>query len=57
MKATAGSEEVVTSKLSVNAGAGARWFITGHVGVGFDLRAHWVGSRALFAASAGFSLK
>jgi hypothetical protein len=57
VKATAGSEEVVTSKLSVNAGAGARWFITSHVGVGFDLRAHWVGSRALFAASAGFSLK
>lgn len=25
---------------SLNAGGGARWFLTGHVGVGFDLRFH-----------------
>jgi hypothetical protein len=57
VESTAGSETVVRSKVSVNAGAGARWFVTGHLGVGFDLRGHWVGSRALFAAAAGFSLK
>jgi hypothetical protein len=57
VEATAGSLTKVTSKVSANAGAGARWFIADHVAVGFDLRAHWLGSRALFAASAGFSLK
>ena len=55
--ATAGSARLTTAKMAVNVGAGARWFVTDHVGVGFDLRAHWMGSRALFAASAGFSLK
>jgi hypothetical protein len=57
VKASAGPDTLVRSKTAVNAGAGARWFITDHIGVGFDLRAHWLGSRALFAASAGFSLK
>jgi hypothetical protein len=55
--ATAGSARLTTSKTAVSVGAGARWFVTDHVGVGFDLRAQWMGSRALFAASAGFSLK
>lgn len=54
---TAGSDKRTTSKLAVNAGAGARWFLSEHLGVGFDLRAHWLGSQALFAASAGFSFK
>ena len=56
-KATAGSDVLTTSKLAVNVGAGARWFLADHFGVGFDLRALWLGSRATFAASAGFSLK
>ena len=55
--ATAGSARLTTSRMAVNVGAGARWVVTDHVGVGFDLRAHWMGSRALFAASAGLSLK
>ena len=57
VKATAGSDPVTTSKLAVSVGGGARWFLTDHVGVGFDLRGHWLGSRATFAVSAGFSLK
>ena len=57
VKATAGSDVLTTSKLAVNVGAGARWFLADHFGVGFDLRALWLGSRATFAASAGFSLK
>jgi hypothetical protein len=57
VKATAGSDGLTTSRIAVNVGAGARWFLTDHVGVGFDLRAIWLGSRATFAASAGFSLK
>jgi hypothetical protein len=55
--AAAGSNTLTTSRLAVNAGAGARWFLTDRVGVGFDFRAHWMSSRAVFAASAGFSLK
>ena len=54
---TADSDTLTVSKLAVNVGGGARWFVTSHIGVGFDLRANWIGSRALFAASAGFSIK
>jgi hypothetical protein len=55
--------------LDLNVGGGARWFITRHVAVGFDLRLHRLGSgRAeegvagtpstmLLLASAGLSLK
>ena len=57
VRATAGSATLTTSRLAVNAGAGARWFLTDRVGIGFDLRAHWMGSRAVLGASAGFSLK
>jgi hypothetical protein len=57
IRTTAGSDTLTISKLAVNVGGGARWFVTSHLGVGFDLRANWIGSRALFAASAGFSLK
>jgi hypothetical protein len=50
---------------SLNAGAGARWFLTSHVAAGFDLRLHRVaagptlGTPAvmLFAASAGLSIR
>jgi hypothetical protein len=45
------------SVTDVNAGAGARWFLSDHLGVGFDLRMHWIGGTSLFAASAGFSFK
>ena len=41
----------------INAGGGARWFVSDHLGVGFDLRLHWLGGSTLFGASAGFSLK
>ena len=57
VRSTAGSDTLTTWRTAVNAGAGARWFVSEHFGVGFDLRAHWLGSRALFAASAGLSLK
>lgn len=57
VRATGGSDVLTTSKLAVNVGAGARWFLTDHLGVGFDLRAIWLGSRATFATSAGFSIK
>ena len=49
--------------LTVNAGAGARWFLSRHVGVGFDLRLHRlsasgaVPSNIQFALSAGLSLR
>jgi hypothetical protein len=44
---------------ALNFGGGARWFLTRHVGVGFDLRWHQLAStpRAmLLSASAGFSI-
>jgi hypothetical protein len=49
--------------LTVNAGAGARWFLSRHVGVGFDLRLHrlsasdTMSSSLQFALSAGVSLR
>ena len=57
VKAAAGSDVLTTTKVVVNVGAGARWFLTDHLGIGFDLRELWLTSRATFAASAGFSLK
>jgi hypothetical protein len=57
VSSSADGEDVVTNKTDVNVGAGARWFITDHVGVGFDLRAHRIGTETLFGASVGFSLK
>lgn len=40
-----------------NVGAGARWFLNRHFGVGFDLRFHRTGSSTLFGANAGISVK
>jgi len=57
VRSTAAQDEQTRAVADVNAGAGARWFLTDHVGVGFDLRMHWYGGSSLFAASAGFSLK
>jgi len=57
VRSTARSDSVSRTVGDINAGGGARWFITDHLGVGFDLRIHWVGGSTLFAASAGFSLK
>lgn len=54
---TAARDSLSRTVADINTGAGARWFISDHVGVGFDLRVHWIGGSALFAASAGFSLK
>jgi len=54
---TAARSEKSQAVADINTGGGARWFLTDHVGVGFDLRVHWIGGSALFAASAGFSLK
>lgn len=53
------------SMRSLNAGAGARWFLASHVAVGFDLRLHRVAAGRtlgtpgvmLFAASAGLSIR
>jgi hypothetical protein len=53
----AGVGALTTSRVTVSVGAGARWFISHHVGVGFDLRLMTLSTRTLFAASAGFSLK
>jgi hypothetical protein len=57
IRSTAEASERSRSVGDVNAGGGARWFISEHVGVGFDLGLHWLGGSSLFAASAGFSLK
>jgi hypothetical protein len=49
--------------LTVDAGAGARWFLTERVGVGFDLRlrrlsgAGAMGAAMVFGASAGIALR
>jgi hypothetical protein len=53
----AGLGELTTTKVSGSLAGGARWFLTSHVGVGFDLRLMTLSTRTLFAASAGFSLK
>jgi hypothetical protein len=57
VRSTAARESLSRSVGDVNTGAGARWFLSDHLGVGFDLRLHWIGGSALFGASAGFSLK
>jgi hypothetical protein len=57
VRSVGGGEALPRSVADVNAGAGARWFLSDHLGVGFDLRMHWIGGASLFAASAGFSLK
>jgi len=57
VRSTAATESVSQSTGDINAGGGARWFLSEHVGVGFDLRIHWIGGSTLLAASAGFSLK
>lgn len=47
------------SLASLNVGGGARWFLTAHVGIGFDLRWHRLGGTpgaSLLSASAGFSV-
>ncbi|HKH72903.1 MAG TPA: hypothetical protein VKA59_16210 [Vicinamibacterales bacterium] len=56
--------EATGSSSALNAGGGARWFITRHLGVGFDLRLHRIaadgdimGDSMTFAASVGFSVK
>jgi len=54
---TAARDSLSRTVADINTGGGARWFISDHVGVGFDLRVHWIGGTALFGASAGFSLK
>ncbi len=57
VRSTAATASVSRSTGDINVGGGARWFLTEHVGVGFDLRVHWIGGSTLLAASAGFSLK
>jgi hypothetical protein len=44
---------------ALNVGGGARWFLTSHIGVGFDLRWHRLASTPtamLLSAAAGFSI-
>jgi len=57
VRSAAATDTLTRSVGDINTGGGARWFISDHLGVGFDLRLHWVGGSTLFAASAGFSLK
>jgi len=57
VRSTAASASVSSSSGDINTGGGARWFLSDHLGVGFDLRIHWVGGSTLLAASAGFSFK
>jgi hypothetical protein len=57
VRSTAARDSVSRAVGDLNAGGGARWFISDRLGVGFDLRLHWVGGSTLLAASAGFSLK
>lgn len=52
-----GAGTVITTKIAPNGGAGARWFVNEHLGVGFDLRLRQFGNRPLFSAAVGFSLK
>jgi hypothetical protein len=52
-----GEGELTTSRLTVSAAGGARWFVTDHLGVGFELRLLTLARRTLLAASVGFSLK
>ena len=42
---------------ALNAGGGARWFLTDHAAFGFDLRYHRLRDDAVFAISAGVGLK
>jgi len=46
-----------TGLTGYNAGGGARWFFIEHVGVGFDLRLHRLGSAGSFSLSAGVSIR
>ena len=55
---------VTASSSALNIGGGARWFITRHIGVGFDVRIHKIGvdgevmgASTKTSASVGFSLK
>ena len=57
VRSEAARDGVSRTVADINAGAGARWFLSDHLGVGFDLRLHWLGGSTLFGASAGFSLK
>jgi hypothetical protein len=49
--------------MTVNAGGGARWFLTRHIAVGFDIRLHRVAAAEtmpaamLFAVGGGISLR
>ena len=56
--------EETGSSSAINAGGGARWFITRHLAVGFDVRFHMIaadgdtmGSSTVFSTSVGFSVK
>jgi hypothetical protein len=40
-----------------NLGGGARWFVSDHFAVGFDIRWHHLSGTALFSAGAGVSVR
>jgi len=58
-----GARPQTTSMLTINGGAGARWFLKRHIAVGFDARLHRLGKGSttpasmLFSISAGISLR
>jgi hypothetical protein len=56
--------EETGSSSAINAGGGARWFVTRHLAVGFDVRLHKIaadgdtmGRSTMLSASVGFSVK
>lgn len=63
------SSRASDTMMAINGGGGARWFMTPHLAVGFDLRLHWIGGQSakvalagtpadfLFMASAGLSVR
>ena len=56
---TGTAEQETGAVLTMNFGGGARWFLTSHLGVGFDIRWHRLSSTPttmLFSAAAGFSV-
>lgn len=53
------AEQETGSVASINVGGGARWFLTSHIGIGFDVRWHRLSSTPtamLLSAAAGFSI-
>jgi hypothetical protein len=55
--AESGSLTQVTSTSAANFGGGARWFLSGHLGIGFDVRFYRIPSATVVGLNAGFSVR